>query len=228
MLFSNVYSQDTDTTGTSKNIVVQSIIPASLITAGVIINNSQFEKNLNINMRNFVGNDFEFKIDNYIQFAPIAEMYVADVFNMKSKNHWFDQTKYLLFSDIISTSITYGLKYLTQKTRPNWGEFSFPSGHTTFAFTNATVLFNEYQNTSLLFASTGYLFSTTTGIFRLLNNKHWFSDVLVGAGIGIVVTELVYFFEPLKSFNPFEKTANISFSPVLSNNFNGFYFCYNF
>ena len=227
-LYANIYSQNIDTNKSVQKIIVENIIPASLITTGIIIDNSSFEKNLETNLRNVVGNSFEFKIDNYIQYAPIAEMYIADILKVKAKNHWFDQTKYLLISNIFSSLLTHGLKRLTKKTRPNGSPFSFPSGHTTFAFTNATVLLNEYKNTSLLFAGTGYLFSTTTGIFRMLNNKHWLSDVLVGAGIGIATTELVYYFEPLKNFNPFKKSKNISFIPVFSYHYNGFLFCYNF
>ncbi|RYG38380.1 MAG: phosphatase PAP2 family protein, partial [Chitinophagaceae bacterium] len=33
-----------------------------------------------------------------------------------------------------------------------------------------------------------------TGAYRMLNNKHWFSDVLAGAGIGIASADLVYWF----------------------------------
>jgi len=62
----------------------------------------------------------------------------------------------------------------------------------------------------------------------MLNNKHWVSDVLVGTGIGILVTELVYHFEPLKSFNPFKKSDKITFIPTISNESYGIYFSYNF
>jgi len=60
----------------------------------------------------------------------------------------------------------------------------------------------------------------------MLNNKHYVSDVLVGAGIGILVTQLVYHFEPLKNFNPFKKSKGISFFPQYKENTYGFYFKY--
>jgi membrane-associated phospholipid phosphatase len=43
------------------------------------------------------------------------------------------------------------------------------------------------------------------------------SDVLVGAGIGIVVTQLVYYFKPLKNFNPFKKTKGVAIAPFIDN-----------
>ena len=148
---------------------------------------------------------------------PIAEMYVADAFKIKAKNHWFDQTKYLFISNFISSAITHSLKRITNKTRPNGSPHSFPSGHTTFAFTNATVLYNEFKDASPFLAYSGYAFATTTASFRMLNNKHWMSDVLVGAGVGIIVTQLVYYIKPLKNFNPFKKTKGVAIVPFVDN-----------
>jgi membrane-associated phospholipid phosphatase len=219
------FTSFSDTTK-SPTLLKKSIVPVGLITLGLLANNSSFEKEFKTNFRNKVGNDFEFKIDNYLQFAPIAEMYAADLLGVAAKNHWFDQSKYLFISEVISTSIVYGLKIATQKTRPNGGERSFPSGHTAFAFTNATVLFNEFQETAPVLAYSGYALATTTGAFRMMNNKHWLSDVLVGAGIGIVVTHLVYHFEPLKNFNPFKNSKKITFLPQINNDNYGFYFSY--
>jgi membrane-associated phospholipid phosphatase len=159
---------------------------------------------------------------------PIAELYIADLAGIKSKNHWFDQTKYLGFSNIISAGLTLGLKHLTQKTGPNKLPFSFPSGHTTFAFTNATVLYNEFSESYPLLAYSGYAFATTTGTLRLMHNEHWLSDVLLGAGIGIMAAHLVYYIEPLKNFNPFLKSENITLTPLIKENRYGLYFGYQF
>lgn len=210
-----------------RTLVQKSIVPVSLIGLGLIINNRDFEKNLQTDLRNNVGNGYQTSIDNYLLFVPIAQMYTADAFGMKAKNHWFDQTKYLFISNVVSTGISELLKNTITKTRPNGDPQSFPSGHTTIAFTNATVLMNEFKETNPVFAYSGYAFATTTGILRMLNNKHYVSDVLVGAGIGILVTQLVYHFEPFKNFNPFKKSKDISFFPQYKENTYGFNFKYN-
>jgi hypothetical protein len=201
-------------------------LPVSLITIGNLISGSIFEKNMQTNLRNKVGNNYEFKIDNYLQYTPIAEIYIADLIGIKSKNHWFDQTKYLVISNIITSVITHTIKNTVNKTRPNDENYSFPSGHTSFAFNNATILYYEFRKTSPIIAYSGFAFAATTGTFRMINNKHWFSDVLAGAGIGILLTNLVYHFEPFKNFNPFIKSKNITFFPNIENNFYGFYFSY--
>jgi len=211
------------------SLLKSSVLPLSVIAIGIIANNSQFEKDLQSDIRAKVDNDFHFKIDDYFQYVPIAEMYFADALNSEAKNHWFDQTKYLVISNVITAAITHGLKRTTLKTRPDLSsKHSFPSGHTSFSFTNASVLKHELKNSAPIFAYSGYFFSTTTAAFRVLNNRHWISDVLVGAGIGILVTELVYYFEPLKNFNPLKKSKNISFVPKINQNSQGFYFSYTF
>jgi membrane-associated phospholipid phosphatase len=87
---------------------------------------------------------------------------------------------------------------------------------------------HEFKGSTPVLAYSGYFFSTTTAAFRVINNRHWISDVLVGAGIGIITTELVYYFEPLKNFNPFKKNENINFVPMIDQNSKGFYFFYTF
>ncbi len=205
-------------------LLKRSIIPVIFIGAGVAFNESQFEQDLKVSIRNQVGNDFEFRIDDFIQYAPIAEMYIADAFGVPAKNHWFDQTKYLLFSNLLSGGVTVAFKNILNKTRPSGGDYSMPSGHTSLAFTNATVLYNEFNQTAPILAYSGYLFSSATGVFRMINNKHWLSDVLVGAGIGMLATEIIYRIEPLKNWNPFQKTDGVTLVPRFNDGVVGFYF----
>jgi len=221
----SVFSQVQDSLRT-KLLIHRSILPIGFIGAGIIANHGQFEQNLAADLRNKVGHDFNLRIDDYLQYAPVVELYMADILGVKSRHHWFDQTKYLLISNLLSSSITHGLKRLTVKSRPNGSPYSFPSGHTTFAFTNAAVLCNEFYQTSPVLAYSGFAFAAATGTFRMLNNKHWISDVLAGAGIGILVTELIYYFEPFKAFNPFKKSKTVSFIPKFSDHDYGFYFSY--
>lgn len=181
-----------------------------------------------MDLRNRVGNNYEVHIDDYLRYAPAAEIFIADVFGIKARNHWFDQSKYLLISKLISKTITGNLKTITKKTRPNGDPYSFPSGHSSSSFTYAAVLYEEFRDASPVLAYSGYAFATTTGAFRMMNNKHWLSDVIVGAGVGIIVTELVYYFEPFKNFNPFKNSKNISFYPQINDENYGFYVAYKF
>ncbi|SDX84885.1 PAP2 superfamily protein [Lutibacter oricola] len=219
--------QQTDSIS-KKSFWKKSIVPASLLGVGVLLNNSKFEKKLHKDVMSFVGNDFKTSVDDYILFAPIVQMYTADLLGVKSKNHWFDQSKYLFISNVISSGITNRLKVATAKIRPDGTPKAFPSGHTTIAFTNAAVLHQEFKDSSPILAYSGYAFATATGGLRMANNKHWVSDVLAAAGISILVTELVYLIKPLKNFNPFKKTKHLSFYPNYNKGSYGFYASYNF
>lgn len=203
----------------------QAIIPVSLLAGGSLISGSGFEKGFQREVRQRVGQDFAVGLDDYTRYVPIVEMYAGDVLGIASKNHWFDQSKNLTISIIVSDFITYRLKHLINKRRPNGGDDleSFPSGHTSFAFTNAGVLFQEFKDTSPYLAYSGYVIATTTGAFRIMNNAHWLSDVLVSAGIGILVTQLVYLFDPIIKWNPFKNIKGVSFIPQIDNNQYGFY-----
>jgi membrane-associated phospholipid phosphatase len=93
---------------------------------------------------------------------------------------------------ILTLGLVNILKYSTQVLRPDGSaKNSFPSGHTSFAFTLAEVLHQEYKDKPFIYIS-GYALATTVGAMRILNNKHWFTDVMVGAGIGMAATKLIY------------------------------------
>jgi len=147
------------------------------------------------------------KADNWLQWSPGALMYVSDIFVNKHRDDLFGQTKYLTISLLATSAVTQLLKVTAHVRRPNGGSLSFPSGHTSNAFAGATVFFHEFKDTSPLFASSGYLLSSATGILRITNNRHWLPDVLVGAGIGILVTNIVYAIEPLRNWDPFRKAG---------------------
>jgi membrane-associated phospholipid phosphatase len=212
----------------SINFKKKAIVPLSLIGLGVLLNGSRLERQFNTFVHEELSFEHKSTVDDYVRHVPAIIMYSADILGAKAKNHWFDQTKYLFISNLVSGYTTRKLKSLTEKTRPNGTSRSFPSGHSTSAFSNASVLYNEFYESSPLLAYSGYAFATSTALFRMSNNRHWLSDVMVGAGIGILVTELVYYFEPLKNFNPFKGSKNITLIPQIDKENYGFYFSLRF
>ena len=136
---------------------------------------------------------FHTKIDDYIQYAPLAAQLGMSLGGVKgrSKSRW-----QVLATDAMAAAmmaaVVNGMKYGINRTRPNGGRGSFPSGHTATAFMGATLLAHEYGHKSVWIPIAGYSVATATGVLRILNNKHYASDVLVGAAIGIVSAELAY------------------------------------
>ena len=193
------------------SLLKKAIVPTALIGSSLLITNSNFEKRLQDN----IGGTASTSIDDYTSFLPLAQMYTADVIGIESRSHWFDQTKNAAISLLLTDLITTRLKRSIDKTRPSGANNNaFPSAHTSYAFTSATVLYEEFKDTNPVLAYSGYAFAVTTGYLRMAKDAHWFSDVLLGAGIGITVTKLVYHFDYFFAWNPFKKKSNIAIAPM--------------
>jgi len=184
-------------------------LPLSLSALSAVLSIDSTKFKLQTQVRSVVVDTFRTHVDDWIHYTPIVTMYAADLFKVPAKNTVWNQTKFLAISEALNSLVTIGLKYTFKVQRPNNGPFnSYPSGHTSQAFVQSQALFNEFRDTAPLLAASGFLFSITTGSLRVLNNRHWVPDVLLGAGVGILVTNLVWHFEPLKNWNPFNKRKN--------------------
>ncbi|MEM8609189.1 MAG: phosphatase PAP2 family protein [Myxococcota bacterium] len=102
--------------------------------------------------------------------------------------------------------LTNGIKVAVRRERPFGEEIgcpdspectggvnrSFISGHTAFAFTGAGLTCVTHRNLPLygrvgdkLACGTTLTMASLTGIFRIMADKHWMTDVMAGAGIGL-------------------------------------------
>jgi membrane-associated phospholipid phosphatase len=75
----------------------------------------------------------------------------------------------------------------------------------------------------------GYAVAFTTGYLRMYNNKHWLSDVVAGAGVGILSTDLAYFLYPkIKKFFVKEKSSSTMAIPFYYQGIIGLSFVHQF
>lgn len=176
----------------------QLIIPTVLIGYGIIGFdnpellgfNDQVKKEVNEHI------DDKVSIDDFTQYAPAATVYVVNNIGVPGKNNLKDRSIILGTSYLFVATTVTGLKHITNVERPDGGSDSFPSGHTATAFAGAEFLFQEYKDVSVWYGISGYLIATGTGVFRMLNNRHWLTDVAAGAGIGILGTKIAYWIFP--------------------------------
>lgn len=149
-------------------------------------------------LRNEYMPSFNYHYDDYLQFAPGALMLGLKLGGVKGRSSWNRMLVSDAFSSFIMAGTIYGLKSTTNVTRPDGSNnHSFPSGHTATAFMTATMLHKEYGGRSPWYSIAAYSMATATGLSRQMNNKHWLSDVMVGAGIGIISTEIGYYLADL-------------------------------
>ena len=76
---------------------------------------------------------------------------------------------------------TYLLKISINKKRPNGGGWSFPSGHTSWAFSNAAFIHKRYGNR---FGLPAFILASFVGWSRVESKNHYWNDVVWGAFLG--------------------------------------------
>ena len=138
--------------------------------------------------------NFKTGIDDYTQYFGPALTVGLKLGGYEGRSDWGRLLASAAMSYGIMAGLVNGIKYTASEMRPDGSSAnSWPSGHTATSFVGATMLHKEYGLTrSPWFSVAGYGVATATGVMRILNNRHWISDVLSGAGIGIMSTELGY------------------------------------
>jgi membrane-associated phospholipid phosphatase len=95
----------------------------------------------------------------------------------------------LIQSLAMSEILTQTLKYTTRRERPDLSSRnSFPSGHAADTFAFATAL---ERHLGWRYAAPAYTFASYVAISRLPANRHWFSDAVFGAAVGIIAGRTV-------------------------------------
>ena len=138
--------------------------------------------------------DFKTGIDDYTQFFGPVMTVGLKLAGYEGRSDWPRLLASAGMSYLIMAGLVNGIKYTAKEMRPDGSSAnSWPSGHTATAFVGATLLHKEYGLTrSPWWSVAGYGVATATGVMRVLNNRHWISDVMSGAGIGIMSGELGY------------------------------------
>ncbi|MBO7116903.1 MAG: phosphatase PAP2 family protein [Prevotella sp.] len=137
---------------------------------------------------------FKTGIDDYTQFFGPAAVVGMKLGGYEGRSDWPRLLASAGMGYGIMALLVNTIKYTAKEVRPDGSSAnSWPSGHTATAFVGATLLHKEYGLTrSPWWSVAGYGVATATGVMRVLNNRHWISDVLSGAGIGILSGELGY------------------------------------
>ena len=168
-----------------------------LFLAGIAIkgDKANFRQNYNNTHANTrLITNFKTGIDDYTQFFGPAMTVGLKLGGVEGRSDWPRLLASAGMSYAIMAAFVNGIKYTASEMRPDGSTAnSWPSGHTATSFVGATILHKEYGLTrSPWYSVAGYSVATATGVMRILNNRHWISDVLSGAGIGILSTELGY------------------------------------
>jgi membrane-associated phospholipid phosphatase len=214
VFFGNAQTKDSISISKSKDKITykQFIAPVALVTTGTLLLNSKLNDDLQANANRFFDKDFKTNADDFLLFVPMGQIYLGKSLGFKPKNDFQHQTINIAMANVMAYSATRILKVTFKEQRPDQSDNeSFPSGHTALAFTNASLLFYEFKDSNVWYASSGFLFATATGVLRIANNKHYTSDVLAGAGIGLASGLIVAYWNPFKSLTFGKKNKSTAF-----------------
>ena len=211
--FLQMYGQNVDSLKVQHKLSYKSFIaPAALLVTGAFLLNSEINGDIQTKSGRVFGTTFSSGADNIFPFVPIAQIYMGKSLGFAPKTNYRNQTVNILVANTASVIVTEIAKRIAKRERPDLSDnLSFPSGHSAVAFTNATLLYYEYKDSNFWYASSGFLFAGATAAFRLANNKHYASDVLAGAGIGMASGIIFSHVSPLKSFRVSKKTNTTAF-----------------
>jgi membrane-associated phospholipid phosphatase len=85
-------------------------------------------------------------------------------------------------SGALTLGVTYGMKYALDAQRPNGGDHSFPSAHTSTSFAAAEFIRGRY---GWSYGIPAYAVASFVGYSRVESKQHHTSDVIAGAVVGI-------------------------------------------
>ena len=172
-----------------------SIVPAVLLGYGAYtFNGGGFYTNQDANRdihRVFPASNN--RLADYLIFAPYLELGAVALAGVESHNDRVNVLLIIAKSEAIMLASTFAVKYISREERPDHSDnLSFPSGHTAQAFLAASIVHTEFRDKSQLYGIGAYAIATGVAALRMINEKHWQSDVVAGAGFGILSAHLAY------------------------------------
>ena len=148
-------------------------------------------------------------VDDYLQYLPIASTMLLCL-DKDYREGWQDKLVMGATGMAIMSIIVNSLKYTVCEMRPDGSRRnSFPSGHTATAFVGAELVRIEY---GWRWGAAAYTVAAATGFLRMYNERHWFHDVVAGAGIGILSARMAFWLLPWEQ----RQLGKISFLPYFA------------
>lgn len=137
------------------------------------------------------------KVDDYLQYAPMVATYGLHLSGVRGAHNFKEKTILLAMSYAVMGAAVNTMKFAINERRPDSSaRNSFPSGHTATAFMAAEFLNKEYKGVSPWIGYAGYAVAAVTGYLRIYNDRHYVSDVVAGACIGVMSVKLSYWLYP--------------------------------
>lgn len=136
-------------------------------------------------------------VDEALLYVPAAAIYGLDLCGVEARHGAVQQTETLVLGFVYTQAMAQGLKHAVGRRRPDGADTrSFPSGHTATAFMGAEVLRMEFGGRTPWIPVAGYATATATAVLRIANDRHWATDTMAGAAVGVLGAHLAAWSQP--------------------------------
>ena len=194
------------------SFVIPSIGAGAFISLGVL--RIEIRHKQNIYEKPFLPDKVSHFCDSYIAdfwFVPVSG--AGALLEGLKTDRYYEPFRYMVASHTINLGFTYALKWGIRRTRPDETPLSFPSGHTSIAFTTATLWYNWHGPAAGI---PMYSLAFVTALSRINDKRHRPADVIFGAVLGTVTGRALYLSEKnekkKQSFTPVIPVLEIRFS----------------
>lgn len=195
------------------------LLPVTLVaagTAGLFEPVKSWKYNLQDAVHSLGGQD-RYPFEDYVQYVPAAAALSLGWLGVEARHGTFDRLMLSGTSYVVTASLTWALlkrnvvsirpgihhtyvaagnaDAISPATHPKYFN-SFPSGHSATAFMGAELVRLEYGREHPWLAVGAYAVAAGVGIMRIYHDYHWATDVLAGAGMGILGARIGWWLLP--------------------------------
>lgn len=212
--------QNADSTGTRVVFPsfepVQLVAPAVLVGTGTLVHflaHEQVDIPVSATVSGWRGGCPEFEADDYVQYLPFVMAAGLGLVGVDSEHVFWERAAELAMTAASLAAVTQAMKHLISSPRPNGADdHSFPSGHTATAFAGAELVRIEYGPG---WGAAAYTLATGVAFLRIYNDWHYLSDVIAGAGVGILCAHVgEWLLDPVKRLFGADVSVTPAVDPV--------------
>lgn len=134
------------------------------------------------------------QVDKVFEWLPAIYVLLADIPGNKTSSSFKKRVFIILATQLVADAFISPLKKYIHRRRPGYflKTNSFPSRHAAISFSGAHILRNQLTAVPRLLSYSGYLSAVTTASLRIYRRRHWLTDVIAGAVIGLIASKIVH------------------------------------
>ena len=157
---------------------------------------------------------YYYEFFRFLPVMPAALDLGLGLVGVKAQNGFWDRTLEAGLAYVVAGGTTLLMKQFIHSPRPDGTtNDSFPSAHSCIAFVGAELVRMEY---GWGWGAAAYVMATGVAMLRMYHDRHWLSDVLFGAGLGILSAHAGrWLLEPARQVLGLNKSVQASLTPYV-------------